>query len=271
MKNNFVRKSMSTLVIFAMVITALATPLINDDSVQAATKKPAKVKSVKVKQGKGTKLKITWKKAKRAKTYQVAYKLKGAKKWTYKKTKKRSLTITTKKYSMKYQLKVRGLSGSKKGKWSSIKTKSTRGKVNKYADLVGTKYKTVAAAETAMKAVFNKITSKIVRGDGERIDYRVYDDSIYFQLYKNKAGTEYVIGTTSATTGKVIGLTKNYSVESFMQKIKISNYTYTNNYSIDWTLDGKEYSVFNVSDSISDGMVTPTHPYTVSWKELSNY
>jgi hypothetical protein len=68
-----------------------------------------------------TKAKVTWKKAKNAKKYEVAYKAKGAKKWTTKKT--ANLKITLKLKAKKaYQVKVRSINGSAKSAYSKTKT-----------------------------------------------------------------------------------------------------------------------------------------------------
>ena len=81
--------------------------------------KPAKVT---VKNTQTRKIKITWKKVKNAKKYQVQYS-------TSKKFKKRVVLKTTKKlkYTIKklikgktYYIRVRGVNGKKVGKWSKI-------------------------------------------------------------------------------------------------------------------------------------------------------
>jgi hypothetical protein len=83
--------------------------------------KPAKPVIKSAKRTTKTKAKVTWKKAKNAKKYEVAYKAKGAKKWTTKKT--ANLKITLKLKAKKaYQVKVRSINGSAKSAYSKVKT-----------------------------------------------------------------------------------------------------------------------------------------------------
>ncbi len=89
--------------------------------VRVAEAKPAKpvIKTAKrVSKTKGT---VTWKKAKNAKKYEVAYKMKGAKKWTTKKTAKLKITLKL-KAKKAYQVKVRSINGSAKSAYSKTKT-----------------------------------------------------------------------------------------------------------------------------------------------------
>jgi len=89
--------------------------------VRVADAKPAKpvIKTAKrVSKTKGT---VTWKKAKNAKKYEVAYKMKGAKKWTTKKTAKLKITLKL-KAKKAYQVKVRSINGSAKSAYSKTKT-----------------------------------------------------------------------------------------------------------------------------------------------------
>jgi len=65
---------------------------------------------------------VAWKKAANAKKYQVAYKAKGAKKWTIKKTSKTKITLKKLKAKKKYQVKVLAINGSAKSKYSKVKT-----------------------------------------------------------------------------------------------------------------------------------------------------
>ena len=92
-----------------------------------AKKAPAKVK---LKSAKATQNTITvkWKKIKKAKKYQIAYKLKSGKKWSKKISKKTSCSIKKLKYGAKYQIKARANNG-KWGKWSKVKTVSTPSRI----------------------------------------------------------------------------------------------------------------------------------------------
>jgi|GEM_PF-5698993 len=84
----------------------------------------AKVKGVKATAGK-KKMTVKWSKAKRATGYQIAYRVKGTKTWKYKKTTKKKLTIKKLKSRKTYEVKVRGYYGKKSityGPYSSTVT-----------------------------------------------------------------------------------------------------------------------------------------------------
>lgn len=68
-----------------------------------------------------TKAIVTWKKAKNAKKYEVAYRKAGAKKWTVKKTTKTKITLKL-NAKKKYQVKVLSVNGTAKSKYSKAKT-----------------------------------------------------------------------------------------------------------------------------------------------------
>ena len=95
-------------------------------STSSKIKKPAKVKKVKAKNKKGKKIRVSWKKVKGAKGYQVKYALnkKFTKKKKTKLVKKTKVTLKKLKKKKKYYIKVRAykLNGKKKvyGKWSKI-------------------------------------------------------------------------------------------------------------------------------------------------------
>ncbi len=83
--------------------------------------KPAKpvIKSAKRKsKTKGT---VKWGKAKNAKKYEVAYRIKGTKKWNTKKTTKTTITLKLKARKA-YQVKVRSINGTAKSAYSKTKT-----------------------------------------------------------------------------------------------------------------------------------------------------
>ena len=133
--------------ITSLIATLLIVSLVMVVPVNAAskTKKPAKVKNVKVTAYKAQLVtfgdgrsnyiapaKISWSKAKRAKTYQVAYR-KGASSWIYLTTKSKSITIkNTSTFSKNlkpdttYKVKVRAKNGKKYGKWSTTKKFTTK-------------------------------------------------------------------------------------------------------------------------------------------------
>lgn len=83
--------------------------------------KPAKVKIKSIKAGK-KKFTIKWKKAKHARKYKVYYRVKGTKKWKSKTVKKTSCTIKKLKSKKTYQVRVRAINLTLKGKYSKTKT-----------------------------------------------------------------------------------------------------------------------------------------------------
>lgn len=96
----------------------------------ASVKTPAKAKVVTLESSTATKISIKWAKVTNAKKYQIGYKKAGAKSYKYITTAEgiRFYTIRNLKKSTNYYVKIRGVNGSKKGKWGptkKIKTKST--------------------------------------------------------------------------------------------------------------------------------------------------
>lgn len=87
--------------------------------------KPAKVKIKSIKAGK-KKFTIKWKKAKHARKYKVYYRVKGTKKWKSKTVKKTSCTIKKLKSKKTYQVRVRAINLTLKGKYSKTKTVKTK-------------------------------------------------------------------------------------------------------------------------------------------------
>lgn len=84
---------------------------------------PGTVRINTVKNVKKKSVKLTWKKVKNAKKYQVQYSLKkNFKKAIIKTTKKVSYTIKKLKKKKKYYFRVRAINGNEKGKWSQVKS-----------------------------------------------------------------------------------------------------------------------------------------------------
>ncbi len=83
---------------------------------------PAKPVIKSAKRNTKTKATVTWKKAKNAKKYEVAYRVKGAKKWTTKKTSSTKIVLKKLKAKKAYQVKVRSINGSAKSAYSKVKT-----------------------------------------------------------------------------------------------------------------------------------------------------
>ncbi len=130
MKSMKIPRSIMCTIVITMALSLL-TPLANTNYVDAASKKPKKVKGVEmssfVNEASGKpNIVLQWNKQKKAKKYQIAYKVKGDKKWKYKKTKKDYMKFKAVKENKRYQMKVRAIGkGNKKGKWSKTKTRKT--------------------------------------------------------------------------------------------------------------------------------------------------
>lgn len=101
-----------SIVIIAIAVTMAFMPMMSQNQIYAASKKPATVKITKV-SVKGTTVTVKWKKAKRAKKYQVKA---GTK--IVKTTSKTSAVFKVKKTCT---VKVRGVNGKKKGSYSKSK------------------------------------------------------------------------------------------------------------------------------------------------------
>jgi phosphoglycolate phosphatase-like HAD superfamily hydrolase len=120
---NYILRRGVIAMLIACLLVAFMPSVFVDGQVMAAGKKPGKVKSVTITQTKQT-VTVKWKKASRAKKYQVKIQLKKGKKW------KKFKTLNTKALSTAfkgtvgttYRLEVRGIAGSKHGKWSKWKT-----------------------------------------------------------------------------------------------------------------------------------------------------
>lgn len=101
------------------ILSLFSGDLYSDAATKAKT--PAKVTSLKIVKYSATKVKVTWKKAKNAKKYQIYRKAEGEKKFKlYKTTTKRSYVASQTKGRW-YDYKVRGVNGKKYGKFSAIK------------------------------------------------------------------------------------------------------------------------------------------------------
>ena len=107
----YITKKITTIII-AIAVTMAFMPMMSQNQIYAASKKPATVKITKV-SVKGTTVTVKWKKAKRAKKYQVKA---GTK--IVKTTSKTSAVFKVKKSCT---VKVRGVNGKKKGSYSKSK------------------------------------------------------------------------------------------------------------------------------------------------------
>ncbi len=121
-KNTTAKKALSMIIAIAIFISMVPV------EADAAFGKPLRVKksSIKSYAVTSTYIRVKWKKAKKAKKYSVAYRLKkkGAK-WKYKTVKTTKVKISGLSPDKKYQIKIRGINGWRYGKWSSKITKTT--------------------------------------------------------------------------------------------------------------------------------------------------
>lgn len=121
------------LLAFAVVFSYSVMPM---NQAYAASKKPGKVTVSKVTAVSSSSIKVTWKKASNAKKYQIyasTKKNRNFKRVATVSSSKRSYTVKklSKKYlkaNTRYYFKVRAVNGSKKGKFSAVKSRTTKKK-----------------------------------------------------------------------------------------------------------------------------------------------
>ena len=101
--------------------TTITIEVTKEDTHLVNVNTPAKVKLKSVKAGK-KKITVKWKKTKYAKKYKVYYRIKGKKTWKSKTVKKTSCVIKKLKSKKKYQVRVRAINLTAKGKYSKTKT-----------------------------------------------------------------------------------------------------------------------------------------------------
>lgn len=109
-----------------------------------AASKPAKVAGVAMSARTSSSVTVKWNKAKRAKKYQIGYKISGGS-WKYKtiKSKYKSRKFTGLKAYKKYYFRVRGISGKRKGKWSSTVSTFTCPSTYNWPELLNVKNVTI--------------------------------------------------------------------------------------------------------------------------------
>lgn len=121
------RRILSQICLMLLAI-AVASSTFAVNSYAAAAKKPWKVKTLQLESSTTSRLSIKWSKSKYAKKYSIAYKKVGNKKYKYitVKSTTRFYTIKKLKKNTRYYVKVRGINGIKKGKWSKVKIFRTK-------------------------------------------------------------------------------------------------------------------------------------------------
>ena len=126
-KSSLMSKFMVLLLAFAVVFTYSVMPM--NQAYAASAKKPAKVTIKTAKAASASSVKVTWKKAKNAKKYEVWYSTKAKKGFkkgaSVKGAKKVTATVKKLKPGKKYYFKVRAVNGKKKGAFSKVKAAAT--------------------------------------------------------------------------------------------------------------------------------------------------
>ncbi|MGI6766215.1 MAG: CAP domain-containing protein [Lentihominibacter sp.] len=117
-------KNLIILVLILIVGTTFTFGFVQDNSF-AAVRKPAKVSKLYAESYSTSQIKLSWSKAKRAKTYRV-YMYSDGKYKSVKKTSQRSYIVSKLKSGKKYSFKVRAYNGKKAGKFSPVKSAYTK-------------------------------------------------------------------------------------------------------------------------------------------------
>lgn len=225
------KKNLKKIIPIAVILTMLFT-LVSPPEVSAASR-PAKVKSLKVASQSYNSLKISWKRVKKAKGYQIYRATKKNGKYKKVKTIKKAKTVSwiNKKLTTgkRYYYKVRAIRGSRKGSFSA--KKSGVPKLSKTGGV-----KASAASSSAIKVSWNKTAG----AEG-------------YQIYRatSKSGTYSKVKTTGSTsftnTGLVASKTYYYKVRSYRKVGKATKYS---NYS----------SVVYAKTKAKAAVIIPTKP-----------
>lgn len=183
------------------VLCAGALVMSTPENSYAATGTPGKVKAVKIKKRSASSITVSWAKAKRAKSYRVAYKKPG-KHWKYKTTKARSKKIPKLADNSAYYVKVRAKNGKKKGAWSSKKKTCTFAKTP--AKVMGLSIS--MDTDTSLDVSWSKSSN----ADRYLVAYKEHDSSIWktestasksLKLEGLDAGTTYDVKVRGVNTG----------------------------------------------------------------------
>jgi len=167
----------------AVIFTFVTVMSIASVPAYAASKKPSKVTGVKAAARSNYSIRITWKKAKNAKKYQVYRATK--KNGKYKKittVTRTSYTNSNLKKGTKYYYKVRAINGSKKGSYSTAKYATTKNSDN-YDVIVDKDAKTVTISAVLNGKYFDESTRHLMidrygfnKGKGMLESYCTPDD-----------------------------------------------------------------------------------------------
>ena len=227
-RNSKMLRICAILIAVAMAFTAIA---VNVDDIYAATA-PAKVKNLKLVSKSKTSLDLKWSKVKKAKKYQVAYKKIGAKKYTFKTTKKVKYSLSKLQSGTKYKVKVRAINGKKYGVWSKEKTFKTKAakqpykvqnlkledKTSNSIKLTWKKSKNAEKYQVAYKKVGAKKYTTVTTKKLYRTISKLKTDTAYYVKVRAVNGSKY----SKWTTAKKFRTQVNYKKASNETKIVIS-------------------------------------------------
>ena len=173
----------------------------------AASKAPAKVTGVKVTKATNTAISLSWKKAARAKTYEVKYKASGTKKWKTSKTKARKITVKKLKENKKYSFKLRAVNGKKKGKYSKTitqKTFATPGKIEQNSLFASqrTKKNISLSWKAVANAQYYEIDAHVLNGPAFGLQHSIKPS--YETVHQTRPNTwyKYRVRGVNTKTGK---------------------------------------------------------------------
>lgn len=182
----------------------------------AAVKTPYKVTGLKATQATSTVISISWKASKNSKKYEVQYKQKTAKKWKSVQTTAKKKTFKSLKQNTKYQFRVRGLNGTKKGAFSTTLTQQT------YLAPAAVNGKSIFASErtkgritiqwnAAKNASWYEVTTKKLNASS--VDTQDPKATVFESVIQMRPNTwyEFKVRTVNAKTGKFPALKSAWS------------------------------------------------------------
>ncbi|MBR3738346.1 MAG: fibronectin type III domain-containing protein [Eubacterium sp.] len=163
----------------------------------SSSKTPAKVSGVKAISASDTAIGISWKSAKNAKKYEVKFKASSAKSWKSVTVSAKKTTIKNLKQNTKYQFKVRGINGSKKGSFSTAITQQT------YIKPAQVNSKSIFAIERSRNLIKIEWAAAKNASTYEVATTRLnssYTDYQYCEYENYKPTTHYTVTTSSPNT-----------------------------------------------------------------------
>lgn len=237
----------------------------------SSSKTPAKVSGVKAITATDSAIGISWKSAKNAKKYEVKYKVSSAKSWKSVTTTSKKATIKSLKQNTKYQFKVRGLNGSKKGSYSTTITQQT------YIKPAQVNSKSIFALErnrgqikiqwAAAKnaSTYEVATTRLNSGytDYQYCEYENYKPTTHYTASTSRPNTWYQFKVRS-----VYNKTGRFEVVRSAWSAPVYYCTTSGGRVITGTKDGKEVR-YNMNDTFVVGVDDALVPFGVY--EISSY